>query len=79
MGTFREDLEKTHASAMFQHAINPAGASYLARRFGGDETPVTKEDVKARFGDEAAGAWQDARDARARYFAAIRARTEGEG
>ena len=70
------DLDAAVAAAMFGHAINPSSATYLAGRFGGSTEPVTKEDVAARFGAEAAQAWQDARDAKARFFAAIRAQGE---
>lgn len=72
--SFLYDLQKTHAQVMFDHAVNPEQAMYLSTRFGGKGEPVTREDVEARFGTEASQAWQDARDAKARYFASIRDR-----
>lgn len=72
MTSFRDSVSATIAEAMFNHAVNPSVSAYLFRCFGGDEKPVTKEDVAAKFGEAAAQAWQDARDAKARYFAAIR-------
>ena len=72
MTTFEDSVRATIAETVFNHAVNPSLSTYLSLRFGGDGALVTKEDVAAKFGEAAAQAWQDARDAKARYFAAIR-------
>lgn len=51
-------------------AFNPSEVKYTTEALGYEHTPVTYERVSAVFGEEAAKAWQDIRDAKTRYYKA---------
>lgn len=65
-GDFERQHKQVIASVMFDDAVRPETAINLGRH------PTDAEAVERRFGVEARRAWEDAREARARFFLAAK-------
>ena len=62
---------EAYASCAWMDAVDPNSAANLRAVFSDSNGAETFESVHRRLGDVAAQAWQDAVDARKRYFTAV--------